>query len=125
LENLSKSRTSKLWLFREVGSTPERLTIGRYEHRERPTTLVSHSLQRCHIDLINIRPLFPIYLDIYEESVHDRSHVIILETFVGHDMAPVASGIPYRQQNGSIQSLSLFQSSARPSAPVHRIILVL
>src|SRR5690606_26029007 len=48
LENLSKSRTSKLWLFREVGSTPERLTIGRYEHRERPTTLVSHSLQRCH-----------------------------------------------------------------------------
>ncbi len=39
-------------------------------------------------------------LDVDEELVHELRSRFVLETFMRHDMAPVAGGITDREQNG-------------------------
>ena len=78
---------------REVSAAPERLALWGQEHRQRPAALLAEGVERGHVDLVDIRPLFPVDLDVDVETVHHRRHVRILEALMGHDVAPVAGGI--------------------------------
>ena len=40
---------------------------------------------------IYVGPLFAVDLDVDEQLVHDRGGAAFLETFVGHNMTPVAT----------------------------------
>ena len=82
-------------------------------------------MQRRHIDLIDIRPLFAIDFDIDEQLVHHARGRFILEAFVRHDMAPMAGGVADREENGSIAALGLRQRFGSPWPPIDRVVLVL
>src|SRR4051812_35238623 len=77
-EELHEARPAVSRLLWKIRPAPERLAIGRQEHGERPAALLSEQLQRAHIDMVDIRPLLAIDLDIDEELVHDGRDAGIL-----------------------------------------------
>ena len=68
-----------------------------------------------HIDLVDVRPLLAIDLDIDEQPVHDGGDVVVLEAFMRHDMAPVAGGIADGEQDRPMPAPWL-----RPGPPATR-----
>jgi hypothetical protein len=78
-----------------------------------------------HVDLVDIRPLFAIDLDVHVELVHHLGGRGILEAFMGHDMAPMAGGITDREQDRAVRAASFLQGFRRPRPPMHRIVGVL
>ena len=82
----------------------------------------------CCADLINlveIRPLLAVDLDVHEGAVHQLSRRRVLERLVRHDVAPVASGISDRQQNGLVLLLRQRDRLFAPRIPVDGIVRVL
>ena len=87
--------------------------------------MLAESVKRRHIDLIDIGTLLPVDLDIDEQAVHDRCDFGILETFMGHDMAPVARRVADRQEDGLTVASGLGKGVRSPGSPVDWIVLVL
>jgi len=77
----------------KIGAAPEWLAARREKHCERPAAMLAKMVQRGHVDLIDIGALFPIDLDVQEKFVHDARSCFVLEAFMRHDMAPMASGV--------------------------------
>ena len=100
-------------LEREVGATPEGLSLRREEHGKRPAPLLAHERERPLVDGVEVGALFAVHLDVDEEPVHQRGRLCVLEALVGHDMAPVAGGIADREQNRPV-SLLCFRQRLRP-----------
>jgi hypothetical protein len=69
---------------------PKKGAVGGEEHGERPAAgpLREH-LVRELIDLVEIRPLLAIHLDVDEQAIHHLGHRRVLEGLVRHDVAPV------------------------------------
>ena len=121
LEHLHKAGPAIARLLREISSAPERLRLRRQEDRQRPSALFAQGRERRHIDLIDIRPLLAIHLDIDEETVHDLRDFRVLEALMGHHMAPVAGGITDRKQDRLLELGGFRQRSRMPGAPVNGI----
>jgi hypothetical protein len=64
---------------RIVGTAVEGPTVGSTEDREGPATLSRHAHNRVHVDLVHVRALFAVHLDVDEESVHLRGDFGVLE----------------------------------------------
>ena len=94
--DIGKTRPAVTRLGWKIGAAPERFSRGRQEHGQGPAALLSHQTQRRHIDRVNVRAFFPVHLDIDEQLVHQVSDGGIFETFMGHDMAPMTSGVADR-----------------------------
>lgn len=60
--------------------------------------IISYS-DKTHVDLVHIRPLFPVDLDIDVQLVHDLSNVLILEALSFHHVTPVTGGVAYTQED--------------------------
>ena len=110
---------------REIGAAPDRLALGREKHGQRPAALLAEMMQRRHVDLIDVRPLFAIDLDVDEQLVHDARGGVVLEALVRHHVAPVAGRIADREQDRLSGPLSLRQCLRSPGPPIDRIVLVL
>ena len=110
---------------REIGAAPEGFRAGRQEHGERPATLLAKRMKRAHVDGIDIRPLFAVDFDVHIEVVHEAGCRLVLEAFMGHDMAPVAGRIAYGEQDRLARPLRLCQRLGPPRPPVDGIVLVL
>jgi hypothetical protein len=82
-------------------------------------------VQRIHVDLIDVRPLFAIHFDVDEQFVHHLRGCFVLEAFVGHHMAPVAGRVTDRQQNWPVCAFCFRERFRSPWPPVHRIVLML
>ena len=82
-------------------------------------------MQRRHVDLIDIRPLLAIDFDVDEELVHDPRGRVVLETFMRHDVAPVAGRIADREQDRFVGLLGFGERLRSPRPPIDRIVLVL
>ena len=54
-------------------------------------------MQRRHVDLVDVRTLLAIDFDIDEKLIHDRGGGVVLETFMCHDVAPMAGRIADRE----------------------------
>ena len=106
----------------EIGSAIERLAIWGEKHRHRPAAATDQHLHRIHIDFINIRPFFPVNLDIDEQLIHQRGNVFVLKGLVRHNVAPVARRIANAQQNRFVFSLGFGKSLCAPRVPVHRVV---
>ena len=90
--NQSKSPIAAiLW---KVSPCEEGLLLRGHEDRQRPAAGTGHGLTHGHIHCVNIRSLFPVYLDADELPVQEVCHLRVLKGFVSHDMAPVAGGVP-------------------------------
>jgi hypothetical protein len=67
--------------------------------------MLTEVMQRRHINLVNIRPLFAIDFDIDEQLVHDTRGGVVFKTLVRHHMAPMASRIADREQDRPFAAL--------------------
>ena len=77
------------------------------------------------VDLVQVRTLLAVHLDVDEEPVHDRRRGRVLEGLVGHDVAPVAGGVTDGEQDGPVGLAGQGQGLVAPGPPVHRIVGVL
>ena len=91
----------------------------------RPAAVLAHQVQRRHVDLVDVGPLFAVDLDVDEQVVHHRRGGVVLEALVRHHVAPVAGGIADREQDRLVGALGLRQRGRIPRPPVDRIVLVL
>ncbi len=115
-EHLDEGGAAVARFLREIGAAPDRFAFGRQEHRQRPPALLSHRLQRRHIDGVDVRPLFAVDLDVDEEPVHDLGRGRVFEAFMGHDMAPMTGRIADGEKDRSVQALRFGKGFAGPMA---------
>jgi hypothetical protein len=87
--------------------------------------MLSGQGQGLLIDEIDIGALFSVNLYGNKMGVDEGGDLVILETFMGHDMAPMAGRIADRQQNRAVLAFGLQEGRLVPGPPMHRIILVL
>ena len=100
LEQLRKSRQVMARLLGKISPAEKGRAVGRQEHGERPAArALRDHLVRKLIDLVEVRTLFAVHLDVDEQPVHHRGDGGVLERLVRHDMAPVAGGVADRQQD--------------------------
>ena len=70
------------------------------EHRQWPPPAApGEQVLRALVDLVEVRALFAVDLDVDEEPIHELRGGRVLEGLVGHHVAPVARGVAYRQQD--------------------------
>ncbi len=112
-------------LRREVGAGVVGHLLGRQEHVQRPAALAGHGLACLHVDRIQVRPLLTVELDAHEPLVHERGGVRVLERFALHHVAPVARGVPDREQDRHVALARRRQRLGPPRVPVHGVVLVL
>ncbi len=122
-QQIGEARQAITRRFREISAAEKRRGVRRQKHGQRPAAgaLGEHRMRRL-VDLVDIGPLLAIDLDIDEQRVHQCRHVFILERFMRHHMAPVASGIADRQQNRLATVARQDQGFRAPFMPVDRVI---
>ena len=110
---------------RKIGSAEERPLVRRQKNVHRPAAAARRELDEIHIDLVDVRPLFHIDLDVDEILVHDRGRRLVLERLVLHHMAPVTRRIADADQHGLVLGLRPFKCLVAPRIPVDRVMCVL
>ena len=75
--------------------------------------------------MIQVGAFFAVDLDANEVVVHEPGDCCVFETFVGHDVAPMARGIADAQQDGPVPRFCIGEGLGGPGAPIHGIVLVL
>ncbi len=102
------------------------LFVGRQEHRQGPpTSATGDQLMRDLVDLIDVRPLLAVDLDVDEMLVHELGDLLVLEALVLHHVAPVAGRVADRQQHGLARLAGELEGLVTPRVPVDRIVGVL
>jgi hypothetical protein len=110
---------------RVVSARVERHELRRQEHRHRPSTIAAiepHGGR--HIDLVEIRPLFPIDLDRHEVLVQELGDLLVLEALALHHVAPMTGRVADRQEDRFVLLLGFLQRFFAPGIPVHGIVHV-
>ena len=74
-----ESRSAVAVFGRVVGAPVEWPQVRGKEDRHRPATASRHRLNRPHVDLIEIRPLLPVDLDVDEPVVHQGGNAFVFE----------------------------------------------
>ncbi len=125
LEHLGKAGPPIAGLGREIGAAPEGRPLPVQEHGERPAAMLAQLLKGGHVDLVDVRPLLPVHLDVHEKRVHLAGDLGVLEAFMGHHMAPVAGRIAHREQHRPAGAARLLERFGPPGPPMDRIVLML
>ena len=112
---------------REIGAAEEGdAVLVVQEHRQGPPAAATgEQVLGALVDLVEVRTLFAVDLDVDEEPVHQLRGLGVLEGLVGHHVAPVASGVAHRQQDRPALAGGPFQGLVTPRVPVDRIVGVL
>ena len=124
-EHPRKARHAATVFRREIGTAVKGLAIRRQKHGHRPTAAPGEHLHRAHINLIEIRALFPVDFNIDEQLVHQARDLFVLERLALHHMTPVTGGIADAQQDRFVFRLGLLERLLTPAIPIHRIMRVL
>ena len=95
-QEIGKTRTAITGRRGKIRAAPKRLGVGRQEHGQRPTPVLPHHAQRRLVNGVDVGTFLAVDLDIDEMLVHQPGDGLVLEAFVGHDMAPVTGGIADR-----------------------------
>ena len=106
----------------EVGAAEEGRAVRCEEHGQGPAARAAREhLVGQLVDLVQVGPFLPVHLDADEQAVHEGRHVLVLEGFMGHDMAPVAGGIADGQQDGLVVGARPGKGRLVPRLPVHGV----
>ena len=124
-EDLPKGRHAVARLRRVVGAPVERHALGSEERGQRPASVPGDRLHRAHVDGVDVRPLLPVDLDVDEVRVHHAGRFRVLERLALHDVAPVASRVPDREEDGTVLPAGQRQRLFTPGKPVHGVVCVL
>src|SRR5436189_267533 len=73
----------------------------------------------------DVRPLLAVDLDADEVLVHQGGRLLVLERLVFHHVAPVAGGVPDREQNRLVLVARPPSRLLTPGVPVDRVVRVL
>jgi hypothetical protein len=87
--------------------------------------MTGHCLSRIHVERIDSWKFFAIDLDVDEVLIHHSSHLLIFETFMRHDMAPMACAVTNAQKHGNIARLRFFEGFIAPWPPIHGVVSML
>ncbi len=112
-------------LLGEVGAAPERAPVGVERHRHRPPAPAGEGLNGVHVDGVDVGALLAIDLDVDELGVHRRRHLVVLERFMGHHVAPMARRVPDAQQHRHVAGAGLGERLVAPWVPIDRIVAML
>src|SRR6185312_16642944 len=99
LHHLPEARQALARLRREVGAAIERDGFGVEKDGQRPASLSRHSLDRLHVDVVDVWALLAIDLDRDEVLVQIRGGLLVLERLALHDMAPMTGGVANGEQD--------------------------
>ncbi len=121
-QDLRKARSPITGIRREIRAAPERLSVRRQEHGQRPATLLAQQLKRMLVYGIDIGAFLPVDLHVDIKVVHLRRDFVVFEAFMRHDVAPVAGGVADRQQDGLVLVPRGGEGLRPPAVPVHRIV---
>ena len=125
LHDVDEPRPAVARDLRKIRAAPHRLAVGREKHGERPAALLAERMKCRHVDLIDVRPLLAIDLDVDEEVVHHRRDRRVLEAFMRHHVAPVARGVADREQDRLVARLRGGERLRSPRPPLDGIMAVL
>ncbi len=102
------------------------VVAGTQEHGERPAAAAAgEHLVRRLVDLVEVRALLAIDLDVDEQLVHHRRDFGILERLVRHDVAPVAGRVADREQDRPVLLPRQSKRVLTPGMPIDGIVRVL
>ena len=87
--------------------------------------MAQHRDRRGHVYIVNVRPLFTIYLDTHERFVEMLGDFNILKRLPLHHVAPVTRAIPNRHQHRYIAAASLGKRLLTPRIPINRVLRML
>ncbi len=87
--------------------------------------MLAQGMEGIHVDLVDIGALLAVDLDIDEMLVHELSNLGILETLMGHYMAPVTSGITDRQKHRLVLCTGTGEGIVAPRLPMNRVVSML
>ena len=124
-QNALEGRQPVPVLRRKIGAAEKRSAAGGEKHRQRPAAAPGKSLDRVHIDLVEVGTLLAIDLDRHEQLVHHPRGFRVLERFPLHHVAPMAGRVADRQQDRLVFGLGARQRLLTPRIPVHGIVRVL
>ncbi len=124
-EQFDEPRPSLLGALREVRPDVERFPLRRQPRRQRPPAAAGHLLADAHVNRVDVRALFSIYLYRHEVLVQQFRHLLVLETLLGHHVTPVAGRVADREEDGDVPFLRRLQRGVVPRLPVYRIVGVL
>ena len=71
--------TAESAILGKIGAGEKRFPIWREHHGHRPSAAAGDRLRYVHVDLVDIRPFFPVHLYRNEESVHHLRDFRIFE----------------------------------------------
>ena len=125
LQHLKETGPAILVFWRPVSAPVERFQVGRKENIQRPAALADHRLDEGHVDLVDVGTLFAVHLDAHEVGIEIAGHLVVLEGFAFHDVAPMAGRVADAQEDGLVLPVRLGKSFLAPRIPVHRVMLVL
>jgi hypothetical protein len=78
-------------------------------------------LYRIHVDLIDIRALLPINLNIHKMAIHVLCRLGVGEGFVLHYVAPMAAAIANADKHQLFFGFGFIKGFIAPWVPIHRI----
>src|SRR5207244_1858119 len=78
-----------------------------------------------HVDLVEVRPLLAIDLDVDVELVHHARDVLVLERLALHHVAPMAGAVADRYEERFVLAARLLDRLRSEREPVDRVPLML
>jgi len=118
-QHVEKAGVTQAALRREVGSGVKGCLFRAKEDEKGPAALTGDHLAGGHVQHVDVRPFFPVHLHRDEVVAQTGGHTGILERLPGHDVAPVASGVAAREENGPVLRPGPLESLL--GVPVHRV----
>ena len=79
LQDLCEAGLTVAVFRRKISAADEWLQIGRQPNAHGPAAAACRRLHKGHVNPVNIRPLFPVHLNVDELAIHDCGHVLIFE----------------------------------------------
>ena len=73
----------------KIGAPIKRFSFRCQKYIQWPSAITGNGLNGIHIDLVQVRPFFPVDFNINKMPVHDGGCFRIFKTFPFHDMTPV------------------------------------
>ena len=124
-EDASERRHAEAIARWEIRAGKEWRRVRQQEGGHRPAARAGHGLDRAHVDLVQVRPLFPVDLDGDEVSVDQRGDLGVFEGFASHHVAPVTGAVTDAEQDRFVLAPGSGQRFRAPGVPVDRIVRVL
>ena len=84
---------------RKVSANVEWFLVRCQKYRQRPAASASRKLADPLVNVIEIRPLLPVDLDVNEMFVHYLGYFIVFKGLVRHHVAPVARTVADAKKN--------------------------